>query len=133
MTRGPDIFDPNQIVEPARSDKVAYDRKVYLSAMRGDLGEGVGVGGYVAVFFVGLFLMFVITLSLGLAHPQRYGVVFGLCMSVALFVYSKRGLMNDNSLAVDLQAQAHDLEVQANALEIEHANASGAFDRWKNS
>ncbi|MDA8746981.1 hypothetical protein N9M66_02085 [Litoreibacter sp.] len=49
-------------------------------------------------------------------------------VALALRFLLGRGKAND---AVELQAQAHELEVKATKLEAEVARNSGAFDKWE--
>lgn len=124
-------IDANQIVEPGRSDKAAFDPEAYHKAMRE--GRNEGTLHYLVAFLAGAIVG--IVGLFGSSAPARalgalvLGVVFVGCLHYLR--WSK--LKKTSAQAVELHAQTHELQVKANQLEIERAKSSGAFDRWNKS
>ncbi len=105
-----------------------------MRAMRGgDVSGGWSISLVIGLFFAGFFLAATLAISLGADFPQRYGFFTGLGLAVAVPAYRVWKAGYDKTKSIDLQAQAHDLELKAKQLEVELAKNSGAFDKWDKS
>lgn len=120
-----------QIVEPRQSDRAAFDPKAYHQAMRD--GRSEGAVRYVVLFCGGVMLGATLTIALPFQLRMIAGLALGMAFAMAFRAWRQRGMAESAAEAVSLYAQAHELEMQANRLEIENAKASGAFDRWEKS
>lgn len=124
-------IDTNQIVEPGRSDKAAFDPQAYHRAMRE--GRSEGILHYVAAFFGGAILGMSFSFVLPFQARILIGLVAGVAFAFGLYRLRAGKIKKHQREAINLHAQTHELEATAIKLEIARAKASGAFDRWKQS
>ena len=132
MRRGASHLETHQIVEPGQSDKAAFDSQEYHRAMRGGRSEVAGLVFYGFVFLA-VFLSVGFAARLLDVNGGPAGTIFGITAVIATFMIKRSYQRINKSRAIKLQAQAHELEQQAKALEIEHAKANGAFEKWDQS